>query len=799
LHASSLGATLAALTPSPSASDAPAGFGEPASAASGERLRALLLLLPAAVLCWPSDAAPLARDPFPHLQGAGLLALTSWPLALVAWRRVRASLGLALLVGVVVAGALSALFVGATDTVELRRAAVHGATALALFAAGSSLGAAGRAVLARGLVVLSIACLLGAFTLGDLRLAGVLGNTGALSQAALPGALCGLVLAARGGPGVRAAWRVAGVLAFAGFAAHAGRAPVLASLLAAAGALVLAAALARRADGPSGRSLAGGAGGLTPRFALLAGALALPLAFALLRAAPAASEGALTTTVAGDTGGAGVRLGVWDRVPALLGDHALFGVGPGQMQAAFPPYRDPAEIVASAHGSCDDHATEIDHLHNDALHELGELGLVGGLLWLAFLGLAAWRAFLALRSGELARAALGTAAIALLANALAHSVFVFHPASAAMGFALLGALSVRERDGAAAIRAVPPSLALLPVIAAAVFGWPLIRHGRALTAAVQGRAAAFHASEIGALPAAWDAAIDWRRYRDALDALPSSVEALRAAAEWERFKADLGRAVRDVAPDALAPTEAGGGDWADLAVADPRPWLLALLERRPHDQRALQDLASAALKQGGDVAAARARWEDVLALDPAHPRVLRNLVNLELDFGDERRALGHLDALRAAGCEDAAWVEGAAERMLFEGRGATALALLARSDSRFKIHTGEAVIALSKQAEVEGRAELAYGLESHAHHLFAEDHAAHASWSNAVRSLRQAIRPTASRHPGGAALLRLELCAAQHEAGDADGAAKTGIGLSLAMPAARHLPSWARAALEGEL
>jgi O-antigen ligase len=754
------------LTPSLLSSATP-GPGAPGTetGARRERLMAALLLLPPALFCLPFAGAPLARDPYPHLAGAGWLALAALPAAAVAWRRVRASAGLALLAAVVVAGALSAVLGDATDTVELRRAGVHAAAVLALFAAGSALGPAGRAWLARGLIVVALASLAGAFALRDLRLAGTLGNTGALSQAALPGAVAGLLLAASGA--TRPAWRVAGALAFAGFAVHAGRAPVLAGILAAGGALVLAAALARASSGRA-------------RLALVGGALLLPLAFLAPRLGPGAGDA--SDGVAADTGGAGVRLGVWKRIPAFLGDHLAFGVGPGQMQAAFPPYRDPAEIAASAHGSCADHPTEIDHLHNDALHELGELGLVGGLLWLAFLALGAWRALAALGDRGPSRAALGAGAIALGANALAHSALVFHPASAALGFALFGALSARDAraDDVATPDRTPSllaSLALLPVLAAAFLGRPLIAHGSALAAAKQGRDEAILASEAGQPGRAWDAAQRWKRYEGALIALPDSVEALRLAAEWKRVEAELGQALHETAPE------------------DPRPALAHILALRPYDAFAHQELALVSLKLDGDVAAARRHWEAVLAVDPGHPRVLRNLVNLELDHGAVQRASERLDALRAAGCEDPAWVAGVAARLLLDGRGEPALALLARDDARFDVRTGEAVMALSNALEAEGLAELAYGLESHAHHLWAEEHAEHASYANAVRSLRQAIRPTASRHAGGAALLRLELCAAQLKAGDADGAAKTAEGLSLAMPAARFLPAWARAAL----
>jgi len=451
-------------------------------------------------------------------------------------------------------------------------------------------------------------------------------------------------------------------------------------------------------------------------------------------------------------------------VPALLGDHLFLGVGPGQMQATFPPYRDPAEIAASSHGSCADHATEIDHLHNDVLEGLSELGLLGGLPWLAFLCLVALRAWRALRGAEPALAALGAAGLALLANALAHSPLLFHAAPAAGAFALFGALSARP--GA---RPFPPVglLALGLCGGAAWLGLPLIVHGRALSAALRGRAAAILSAERGAPVTPLDAqrvAADLER---ALAALPGSVPALLRQAEWTRIQ---------------------GGD--------ALPVYERVLARRPHDLEALQQLAFLALTTRGDVDAARAHWSAALALDPGHPKVLRNLVDLELDYGALAAALGHLDALERAGCLDPAWLEGVAARLLFAGRGDEGRALLARGDARFAAREGEPILALSKELEAAGKGDLAYALESDAHHLWAREHVAQGSYANAVRSYRQALRPTHSRHPGGAPLLRLELAAALVLAGDAGAARRELAEPEPLDPAAEpRLPEWARAAL----
>jgi hypothetical protein len=546
--------------------------------------------------------------------------------------------------------------------------------------------------------------------------------------------------------------------------------------------LVAAAAVARPAALGAGRGA---------RVALVAGAALLPLAFVALRAAPAAGGGRLAEELAGDTTGVGVRLAVWRRVPALLRDHPLAGVGPGQMQAAFPPYRDPAEIVASAHGSCEHHGTEIDHPHCDVLYVPAELGMPAGLVWLAFLALAAWRALAALRGGEPDRAALGAGALALGANALVHSPLLYHPASAAIGFALFGALASRPGSPAAGRG---PSLALLPVLAAAVLGWPLVRHGRALTVAWAGRNDVQRAAEAGDDAAIREARARWLRYADALAALPGSVPALHLEAEVRFFEAELANALRHLPPDVL---RAQGIEPERLENADPRPALERIIALRPHDQLAHRNLAELAAGRG-DVPAIRAHWEAILAIDPGHPPALRASAAHELERGDAERGLAHLDALAATGCLDAAWLADLGTTLLFDGRGTLAVRVLARGDARFaapETWTGEAAIELSRALADEGRADLAYGLESHAHHLWALEHAAHQTFDVAVRSYRQALRPTASRHPNGAPLLRLELAAAQSLAGDRDGAAKTALGLSSEAHYARDLPGWARAAL----
>ncbi len=697
-----------------------------------DRALAVLLLLPAAVLAWPWS--PLTYDPFPHLAGAGWTALAALPLgAMLAIRR-RARLpraGYPLLLAIAV-GVVAYLAGSATDTLEARRAGVHACVALVMLCGGAALRREGRSWLARGLLALSVAWTLVALLRRETELAGVLGNTGALSQAALPGAVVGALLLAVG-PG---AWRAAGALAFALFALHAARAPALTSILAAGGALVLVALLA-----PVARQ---------KRFApyVLVGLVALlSVAFFAPRAGPNEGDRDVTEQMAADTGGVGVRLGLWKRVPALLADHALLGVGPGQVQASFPPYRDPGEIRASSHGDCVDHATEIDHLHNDWLEGVAELGVVGGLGWLAFLLMASFASLVALRGRDLDRVALGAAAAGLLANALAHSPFLFHSASAVLGFALVGAISARET--VTARHGWLGWALLVPVVLGAWLGRPLARHGAALSALARAGA----------------------EVERALEHAPDSVPALTLRARWLE---DLG-----------GRREEARATW------------LAVLERRPHDLAALQRLAFLAVTDG-DPDSARAYWETALALDPEHPRVLRNLAHLELDVGDPAVADEHLATLERTGCLEPGWLRAVAVRLLFAGRGAEAFPLLARDDERYAEPTGGWIDALSKEAAQRGEKELAYGLESAAHHLWAREHVAARDWKAAVRSYRQALRPTHSKHAAGAPYLRFEMAAAQVRAGDRPGAVATLGALPAEHPERRLLPGWALDALGSE-
>ncbi|MCZ6596561.1 MAG: hypothetical protein O7B99_02875 [Planctomycetota bacterium] len=702
----------------------------------------LLLLLPGMVLAWPGEAAPLLFDPYPHLGGAGLAALAAAPAGLmVALRRLdRPTPARFLLLVVIACGCLSASFDRLTDVFEGRRALVSACTAVVMLSGGSALRERGRAVFARGLVVLS-ALWTGRALLGDEVFAGVLGNTGALSQAALPGALIGAWFAAKS----RGAWSIAGWIAILLFAWHAGRAPVIAGVVAAGIGLGASAVLS-----PAAREQR------RTRPVLLGLAALLVVAFLGFRAMPPAGEAprSLGTQVAAETGGFEVRARIWKSLGAAFAANPVLGFGPGQFQADYPPYRDPREIVLSNHGSCEDHANEVNHGHNDWLHGVAELGGLGGSFWITLLLTALVLALRSLRAPSALSGALGAALLALLANAAVHSPLFFHAASSTLAFALLGVLAGPAVSESGRRSWLCLTL-LLPVLFGPWVGWPLVRHGHAL-------------SERSRL----------------LDLLLREVP----LGDAELFRLRATDAVR-FAPWSTAARELDAESIQDWEV------ILAL---RPHSQRALQNvgLGYARQRRFDD---ARERWNRVLELDPAHPLVLRNLVNLELDAGEREAAHARLAVLNSTGCLQRAWLDGIGIRLLLDGRSDEGLELLTRYEERLREPVGGLVHALFKEAEQQGLAERASALESAAHHLWALEHVAEGDYATAVRSYRQALRPTYARHRGGAPLLRCVLAAVQVLAGSRDDALRTLDGLERDPIVWKLLPHWALAELEREM
>lgn len=105
------------------------------------------------------------------------------------------------------------------------------------------------------------------------------------------------------------------------------------------------------------------------------------------------------------------RLAVWSDTLRMAGDHPLFGVGPGCFDSALPAYHD------SARG--------VPHAHNQLLHVLAELGLVGLLPFLLLLryGGQAVRRGSAHLCVDVQRRPLFQAAVAALSATLVYFLF----------------------------------------------------------------------------------------------------------------------------------------------------------------------------------------------------------------------------------------------------------------------------------------------------------------------------------------------------------------------------------------
>ena len=505
------------------------------------------------------------------------------------------------------------------------------------------------------------------------------------------------------------------------FAVHGARAPVLLGLLALVVALGLAAVL--------GRSMVT----VGRRLALVGLGLVGLALYAGSKAGAETPDG--TGALSADTAGAPVRLALWKRVPALVGDHPLLGVGPGQVQAAFPPYRDPDEIAASSHGGCSAERTEIDHLHNDLLQGWAEWGLVGGLLWSAFLGLCAWRALGAMAASDRSLAALGTAALALMGTGLAHSPWLFHPASAGLGFVLFGALSApatpARRDTSAWLL---PALALLVALLSQTF----LAHGRL-----------FRGTPV---PAEAEALVESAAV---LRAFPDDRATLGA---WLAVRPHSGEALQR-----LALLELKEGE-----VQRARELYGRALELDPGHPRVLRNLAHLEWDYGTP-AAAEVHLDALTALGCLEAPWLEEAAARLCEMG---RGPVAFDLLAR---QDERFAPEAAEAEL----------------------AGGLVHALSREIEAAGKERLAAGLESAAHHLWAREHAADGRFGDAVRSYRQAIRPVHGTTGGGPPLLRAELGAAQLAAGSGAEASATLEGLKAGGLWRAELAPWARDVLAG--
>ena len=627
-----------------------------------DRLQAWLALLPLGVLCFPGELlssgagalSPFEGAPDTTSIGVGITALSAIPAALLAILRGRGSrlLGLPLFYVVL---AFAAYHLPRTNDVF---GAWRSVTALAAAAgwaiAGSAMGPSGRAALVKGLPLISLLLLVAAFTTDG---SAALGNSGDFSEAALPGAVIGAGLFLRGkGP-----LAFMGLFALGLFAFKVGTIPVYAGLLGLGAAAITAAAAMQFA--PAGRDQRPSC---ARRLRLLLVALLIGLAPTGLRLAtngpddPAPTEAASADDRAGQstTGGFDFRLRTWAQLPTFLGVHAPLGAGPGQFQASFPPFRDPAEIEASSFDRREPTPIEVEHAHNDPLTALVELGFVGGGAFVLLLILALVRAVRLIAVGDDDRRDLALAAVAVLANCTVNSPLLYGPVAPLIGFVLLG--TVLGRDGRAApedagsrrprlisqrgYERLAPGLALATLLLLSPRAISLVRYGRAMAG----------------VP---DARIVLEDGREKLDA--QQLSAILDEAEGH-------------APESPIVLEMRRAQLASVGASalEQRAALDRWLRRRPHSFAALMNRGVLEAREGNHEVAEAAFYRALL-LDPGSPALIQNLVRLGCDRRLPSDVAEALQMLSDQGRLDPAFARRLALQKTLEGRLGVAAPLMA--------------------------------------------------------------------------------------------------------------------------
>ncbi len=638
--------------------------GEGFESPSLDRLQAWLVLLPLAVLCFPGELLSLGGGALSPFQGApdttsigvGITALSAIPAALLATLRGRGSRLLGLPLFYIVIAFAAYHLPRAADVFGAWRSVTAFAAAAGWAIAGSALGPGGRAVLVKGLPLICLLLLMAAFTTDG---GAALGNSGDFSEAALPGAILGAGLFLRGkGP-----LAVMGLLTLGLFAFEIGTIPVYAGLLGLGAAAFVAAAALPFAPGGDAQRLS-----CARRLRLLLLALLIGLAPAGLRLAtggaepPAPAEAASAApadSAAGSTtGGFDFRVKTWAQLPTFLEVHAPLGAGPGQFQAAFPPFRDPAEIEASSFDRREPTPIEVEHAHNDPITALAELGFVGGGAFILLLLLALVRAVRLVTLGDDDRRDLALATIAVLANCAVNSPLLYGPVAPLIGFVLIG--TVLGRDGRAAqgeggseraklisqhwYERLAPGLALLALLLLSPRAISLVRYGRAM-------------AEI---PGARIVLDDGREKLDA-----------------QRLSAILDRA-GEHAPESPIVLETRRAQLASTGAPaqQQRAALERWLRRRPHSFAALMNLGVLEAREG-NYEAAEAAFYRALLLDPGSPALIQNLVRLACDRRRPADVEEALQMLSQRGRLDTAFVRQLALEKTLEGRLRIAAPLMA--------------------------------------------------------------------------------------------------------------------------
>lgn len=608
-----------------------------------DKAQGWLLLAPFLYLCLfsPWDlfqgvlSSPYRDAPDTVSIGVGFMALAAIPaLCLSLWRawhsRDAESAATAIPIGLpllLIPMALAAYHLkDAGDSFNAWRALVALVTATAYVIVGSSLRQDGREVLRTGLPVGTL-LLLASVALGPDSI-GSLQNTGDLSEAALPGAVLG----------AGAFLTAVGPMAFVGFAAllayglFAGLSPVHAGTasLAVAAAFALLSSVASKSGGENGRRAAAKRARL-----LLVAVLLGVLSFAgnhVLRSSSssdsAPKEDAYAEAPADPTsasfGGVEFRRLTWAKIPALLAETGLDGAGPGQFQAVFPPFRDPAEIEFSSFGRLEPTPQEVEHAHNDYATALVEYGWIGGGAFLLFMLLSLWRSGQAIGGEEKIRRDFGIAAVAITANAAVNSPLLYSPLAAMPAFLVLGVVASPALSHTSSAKAglwahvlVLACLAMVAGKATSFFGY-----GRAM-AEIKGAVITLQDGrvrlEANRLMSVLEVALEHRP--DAFMALEKKAEVLR-----------------------LLPT--------------PSPALLETQETlrrlRPHSVATLINSAQVSIKNS-NLTEAWGFLDAAIQLDPQNPDVLRYRTGLAFRLRDAeafKSALNDLGAVQPMSTEE---------------------------------------------------------------------------------------------------------------------------------------------------
>lgn len=701
-------------------SDRPQPNGNPAVDAA----LALALLLPVGVLLWPST---LQDVPTTQSMAAGISVMALLPAALLLVARGVPRVPAAGLLLLALVAYLPLRSDASTDVFEWRRTLLVLLSSFLCLLGGLRLGATGRTWLKAGLVMASALSIVHCAWISEPG--GALGNSGDLSEAALPGALLGVAWFAEQRPRFAAA----GLAAALAFVLHAALVPVWTGAVAFGAASMLALVLSIRqpALGRYGRI------GAVTTLAMVLVAVLVP------SAADVASRNPASTAPASEPAGAPtsisgleVRRLLWGTVPAILSDHALAGLGPGQFAAAYPPYRDPAEIELSSHGRREPTPIDAEHLHNDWLQGPVDFGLLAGGLWVLFLLAAGARSIGALLGPSVERRGAALATAGVLVGAAGNSPLLDPVASHLAFFPLLGLLLADDEGSpvAGGLRSrLLPALLLVPLFLCTHYGLGMVQHGQALSTLASGESG--NRLQESSVLAACD---------EALRSAPDSTVALERRANL--------------------PSRSSASRIQDLD---------ALLKRRPH-HRAGHVARGIRRAVTGEYELALVNFNAALELDAAMPAALSGAVRGSARGGlvDElRSALARVDqAVLPSALKEDIGVSASALRslgleVLRRGQFDCAEILLTRGDERLLVSDPNVCWNLGQEARAAGDRALEDALLAGFHLDSARSHRARGDTASAIRSYRQA-----QRFSGNTPEVQIELAAAQAATGDHEGA-----------------------------